>query len=105
VLRTVEPAGPGVRVDAGIVTGDQVTIYYDPMIAKVIVLAESREDAIRKMDWALGQYVILGVTTNLTFLRDVLRHPIFVAGEATTHFIEDHLSEWQHLCLRSPDQP
>ncbi len=96
VLRTVEPAGPGVRVDAGVITGDEVTIYYDPMIAKVIVLAENRADAIRKMDWALGQYVILGVTTNLSFLRDVLRHPIFIAGEATTHFIDDHLSDWQH---------
>ena len=103
VLRAIEPQGPGVRVDAGVVTGDEVTIYYDPMIAKVIVLAESRDDAIRKMDWALGQYVIQGVTTNLAFLRDVLRHPVFVAGDATTHFIEERMSEWRPEAIEVPD--
>ncbi|NDJ87216.1 MAG: acetyl-CoA carboxylase biotin carboxylase subunit [Chloroflexi bacterium] len=95
VLRTVEPAGPGIRVDAGVVSGDQVTIHYDPMIAKLIVLADNRADAIRKMDWALAQYVILGLTTNLQFLRDVIQHPVFVVGEATTHFVDDYLSEWE----------
>ncbi len=60
VLRAVEPVGPGVRVDAGITTGDEVTLHYDPMIAKLIVLGEDRQDAIRKMDWALSHYVLLG---------------------------------------------
>ncbi len=104
VLRTVEPAGPGVRVDAGVVSGDQVTIHYDPMIAKLIVLAENRADAIRKMDWALARYVILGLTTNLPFLRDVIRHPVFAAGEATTHFIDDHMAEWQAPLPPLPDE-
>ncbi len=94
VLRTVEPAGPGIRVDAGVVTGDEVTIYYDPMIAKLIVYAESRLNAIRKMEWALAQYVILGLTTNLSFLKDVMQHPVFILGEATTHFIDDYLTPW-----------
>lgn len=94
VLRTVEPAGPGIRVDAGVVTGDTVTIHYDPMIAKLIVLAQSRPDAIRKMDWALAQYVILGLTTNVHFLRDVIQHPVFVVGDANTHFINDHMHDW-----------
>ncbi len=95
VLRTVEPAGPGIRVDAGVVTGDTVTIHYDPMIAKLIVIAENRPDAIRKMDWALAQYVILGLTTNLQFLRDVVQHPVFIVGEANTHFIDDYLGNWK----------
>jgi acetyl-CoA carboxylase biotin carboxylase subunit len=94
VLQSVEPAGPGIRVDAGVVTGDAVSIYYDPMIAKLIVLGENREAAIRKMDWALGQYVILGLTTNLSFLQTVIRHPVFASGNATTHFIDEHLDDW-----------
>lgn len=94
VLRTVEPTGPGIRVDAGVVTGDQVSLHYDPMIAKLIVFAENRDDAIRKADWALAQYVILGLTTNLQFLRDVIQHPIFVVGEANTHFVDDFMQDW-----------
>lgn len=94
VLRTVNPSGPGIRVDAGVVTGDQVSLHYDPMIAKLIVFAENRADAIRKADWALAQYVILGLTTNLQFLRDVIQHPVFVVGEANTHFIDDFMQDW-----------
>ncbi|MBZ0309154.1 MAG: acetyl-CoA carboxylase biotin carboxylase subunit, partial [Anaerolineae bacterium] len=103
VLRTVEPAGPGIRVDAGVVTGDEVTIYYDPMIAKLIVAAENRLNAIRKMEWALAQYVILGLTTNLDFLKDVIQHPVFVLGEATTHFIDELLTPWSPPEVKSPD--
>ncbi|MCQ3929717.1 MAG: acetyl-CoA carboxylase biotin carboxylase subunit [Chloroflexi bacterium] len=104
VLRTIEPAGPGVRVDAGVVSGDEVTIYYDPMIAKLIVYAESRPDAIRKMDWALAQYVILGLTTNLQFLRDVILHPAFVMGETNTHFIDEFLTPWHPPQAVLPDE-
>ncbi|MEM1885480.1 MAG: hypothetical protein QXZ24_07730 [Candidatus Jordarchaeales archaeon] len=60
VLTAVEPVGPGVRVDAGVAAGDEVTLHYDPMIAKLIVLGENRQDAIGKMQWALRHYVILG---------------------------------------------
>lgn len=98
VLRTVEPAGPGIRVDAGVVTGDQVTIHYDPMIAKVIAFGATRADAIRKMDWALAQYVILGLTTNLQFLRDVLKHPTFTSGNIDTQFIDRHFADWAEPC-------
>ena len=88
MLRAVEPVGPGVRVDAGITTGDEVTVHYDPMIAKLIVLGEDRADAIRKMDWALSHYVLLGVTTNIPFLRDLITHEVFRRGEATTDFVD-----------------
>jgi acetyl/propionyl-CoA carboxylase alpha subunit len=95
VLRAVEPTRAGVRVDAGVHTGDEVSIHYDPMIAKVIAHAETREATIRKMDAALAEYTLLGLTTNIPFLRAVVTHSAFARGDVTTHFIEDHLREWK----------
>jgi len=95
IERAVEPARPGVRVDTGVTTGDEVTIHYDPMIAKVIAHAETRRDAIQKMHAALADYRLDGLTTNIPFLRSVLTHPAFERGETTTHFIEQHLSGWE----------
>ncbi len=95
IEQATEPARPGVRVDAGVTTGDEVTIHYDPMIAKVIAHAETRADAIRKMDAALSEYTLTGLTTNIPFLRAVLTHPAFGQGQTTTHFIEQHLSDWE----------
>ncbi len=94
-LKVVEPLGPGVRVDSGIETGDEVTLHYDPLIAKVIVYAENRSEAIRRMDRALSQYVILGLTTNIAFLRDALAHPVFRRGEATTAFVQREFADWK----------
>lgn len=90
----IEPQGPGIRVDSGLSSGADITIHYDPLLAKLIVYAASRDDAIRKMDWALSQFVILGLTTNVQFLRDIMQHPIYELGEATTHFVDDYLSDW-----------
>lgn len=95
VLLAQFPAAPGVRVDSGLETGDEISIHYDPMIAKLSVLGEDRADALRKMDWALRNTIILGVTTNLPFLRDVLAHPVFQRGEVTTDFIEREMSAWR----------
>ncbi|MFQ5614767.1 MAG: acetyl/propionyl/methylcrotonyl-CoA carboxylase subunit alpha, partial [Anaerolineae bacterium] len=103
VLRAVEPVGPGVRVDAGVTTGDEVMLHYDPMIAKVIVLGQDREDALRKMDWALQHYVILGLTTNIPFLRDVIGHEAFRRGETTTDFVDRHFGQWQPAASAPPD--
>ena len=95
LLQVIEPTGPGVRVDSGITTGDEVTLHYDPMLAKLIVLGDDRQAALQKMALALKQYVILGVTTNLTFLQAVLTHPAFQQGQTTTNFIDQHFAEWQ----------
>jgi acetyl/propionyl-CoA carboxylase alpha subunit len=103
VLRAVEPVGPGVRVDAGVTTGDEVTVHYDPMIAKLIVLGEDRADAVRKMDWALRHYVLLGLTTNIPFLREVIAHEVFRRGQATTDFVERHFAGWQPPAADPPD--
>jgi acetyl-CoA carboxylase biotin carboxylase subunit len=103
VLRAVEPVGPGVRVDAGVTTGDEVTVHYDPMIAKLIVLGEDRADALRKMDWALSHYVLLGLTTNIPFLRDVVTHEVFRRGEAATDFVERYFADWRPPAADPPD--
>jgi acetyl-CoA carboxylase biotin carboxylase subunit len=95
VLLAKFPLLPGVRVDTGIESGDEVSIHYDPMIAKIIAYGQDRADAIRKMDTALRNTIILGVTTNVRFLRDVLAHPAFQRGEVTTSFIEREFATWQ----------
>ncbi|MCK6629468.1 MAG: ATP-grasp domain-containing protein [Anaerolineae bacterium] len=95
VLQLVEPVGPGMRVDSGLARGDVVTPHYDPLLAKLIVLAEDRAEAIQKLVSALRQYVLLGVTTNLPFLRDLLAHDLFQRGETTTGLIEQHFGDWQ----------
>jgi acetyl/propionyl-CoA carboxylase alpha subunit len=85
-----------VRVDAGVTSGDEVTLHYDPMIAKLIVLGETRDDAIARMRWALDRYVVLGdVITNIPFLRAVLAHPVFLAGQQTTDFVDTAFAGWQ----------
>ncbi|MGN0343928.1 MAG: acetyl-CoA carboxylase biotin carboxylase subunit [Lachnospiraceae bacterium] len=85
------PAGNGVRVDTGLYTGYRIPSEYDSMIAKVIVHAPDRESALRKMASALDEMVILGVETNLDFQYQIIRHPVFAAGEADTGFIENVL--------------
>jgi acetyl/propionyl-CoA carboxylase alpha subunit len=89
ITRWIEPRDA--RVDSGFSTGDEVTVHYDSLLAKVIVSADRRDEAIRKMDEALSAFVIEGVTTNIDFLRAVVTHPAFVRGETTTDFIERHL--------------
>jgi 3-methylcrotonyl-CoA carboxylase alpha subunit len=104
VALAVEPVGPGVRVDAGVTSGDEVTLHYDPMIAKLVVQGENRADAIGKMDWALRHYVVLGdVITNIPFLRSVLAHPVFQRGEQTTDFVEREFASWQPANQSPPD--
>lgn len=100
------PQAPGVRVDSGVVSGDEVTLHYDPMLAKLIVLGMDRNDAIDKLLQALQEYVILGdVVTNLRFLHALCDHPAFRAGETTTDFIERHLADWQEAPPPRNDLP
>lgn len=85
----------GIRHDTGYTTGSRVSIHYDPMIAKLITQAETREDALKKMNWALLNYTVLGVETNTEFLRDIITHPKFQVGDVTTHFIPENFSpDW-----------
>jgi acetyl/propionyl-CoA carboxylase alpha subunit len=98
------PSGVNVRHDSGIAEGSEVSPFYDPMLAKLITYAEDRPEAIRKMGWALSNYVALGVTTNISFLKDVVLHPEFASGNITTHFIDQHFKDWSHAKGELPDE-
>ncbi|MBN2603350.1 MAG: acetyl-CoA carboxylase biotin carboxylase subunit [Candidatus Thermoplasmatota archaeon] len=94
-LQKVEPPrGPNIRDDSGIYTGMKITPYYDPMLSKLIVNAENRDECINKIIWALSRYVILGVKTNISFLIKVLDHMEFRKGNITTHFIDNYFKDW-----------
>jgi 3-methylcrotonyl-CoA carboxylase alpha subunit len=95
LLKFVEPSGPGVRVDSGYASGDEISIHYDPLIAKVIVWGENRPAAIRRMQAALRETVLLGLTNNNFFLQDVLDDIDFQRGKVHTTWVEDHFGDWQ----------
>ncbi|CAN5739202.1 hypothetical protein BH24ACI5_BH24ACI5_15700 [soil metagenome] len=88
-----EPTGPGIRVDAGVIEGSEVPVTYDPMLAKLIAHAETREAAIDRAIAALRRYPVLGIRTNIPFLIRVLDHRNFRSGEVHTGFIDQHLDE------------
>jgi len=85
-----EPSGPGVRVDAGVSQGTEIGVSFDPMLAKLICVAPSREAAIDRLDRALRDYIVLGTKTNISWLRRVVTHPAFRDGRVSTRFIADH---------------
>ncbi|MBV6449638.1 MAG: Acetyl-/propionyl-coenzyme A carboxylase alpha chain [Anaerolineales bacterium] len=89
LLQFIEPRGPGIRVDSGFRAGDEVTHFYDPLLAKLIVHSENRETAIQKMQAALREFVAHGVTTNIDFMQAVLSHPDFANGNVSTKWVED----------------
>ncbi len=95
VLRFDVPRGDDLRVDSGVETGSEVTRFYDPMLAKLVVHAPDRDAAIERMRWLLAHTTVLGVTTNLDFLAAIVDHEVFRAGALTTTFIDDHLPDWQ----------
>lgn len=84
--------GNGIRIDAGIDTGSEISPFYDPMIAKVMAFGASREEARLKLIHALKDTAIMGLTTNTSFLIDVLERPAFAKGEATTAFIGENFT-------------
>jgi acyl-CoA carboxylase subunit alpha len=85
-----DPTHPAVRLDTGVEAGSEVTVHYDPMLAKVIAHAPTRAQAARELAAALSTAEIHGVTTNRDLLVRVLRHPAFLSGETDTHFLERH---------------
>jgi propionyl-CoA carboxylase alpha chain len=83
-------AGDGIRVDSGLVSGDVVSVNYDPMLAKVVAHGATRAEAVRRLVSALRRARIHGVTTNRDLLVGVLEHPEFAAGRIDTHFLDRH---------------
>ncbi|MCU0487374.1 MAG: acetyl-CoA carboxylase biotin carboxylase subunit [Anaerolineales bacterium] len=103
IHRLVEPEGPGVRFDSGYTSGDSVLIHYDPLIAKLIVQAADRPAAIQRMAAALEETVILGLTTNLQFLVQLIQEPDFLSGEVHTAWVEERFDGWQAPHCRPPE--
>ena len=93
IMRT--PSGLGIRFDSGVEAGDEVSVHYDPIIAKLIATAPDRTSAVHRLKRALNNTVILGLTTNVDFLRAVIEHPAFLEGKLHTGFIPEHLPGWK----------
>ena len=88
ITRLQVPAGPGIRRDSGVYEGWQVPLEYDPLLSKLAVWATSREEAIARLQRALGEYEIQGINTTIPFFRRILEHPDFAAGRLDTGFID-----------------
>lgn len=93
VLRWKPTILPNVRIDHGMLAKDEVSPFYDPMVAKVIAYGKTREDAIRLLARAVDDCVLLGVNSNKQFLVNLLRHPVVVAGDTNTAFIQQHFQD------------
>ncbi|HNO30283.1 MAG TPA: acetyl-CoA carboxylase biotin carboxylase subunit [Anaerolineales bacterium] len=92
ITHSILPTGPGVRVDTGVYLGFEITPYYDPMIAKLIVWGETRAQAILRMRRALEEYRIVGVRTNIPFHQTLMDSHRFMGGQFDTRFVEERFS-------------
>ena len=99
-----EPAGPGVRVDAGVVEGDEISVHYDPMIAKLITSGDTRDAARLRAIAALRSFPILGVRTNIGLLLAILEHPRMIAGNVNTHFLDTEGDALRASLTAEPDE-
>ena len=88
LLRWQPSGGPGLRLDSGVAQGREVSIYYDPMLAKLVAWGPDRGASLRRLEVALSQFQVLGVVTNIPLLRAVLAHPRFQIGDYDTGFLE-----------------
>ncbi len=91
LLQFIEPQGPNIRVDSGFKTDSEVTHFYDPLLAKLIIHAENRESAIQRMQTALSEFIVHGVVTNIDFMQAVLKHEDFAKGKVSTRWVEKTL--------------
>jgi acetyl-CoA carboxylase biotin carboxylase subunit len=92
IVQCITPTGPGVRVDTGMYPGFEITPYYDPMIAKLIVWGETRGQAVLRMRRALEEFRIVGVRTNIPFHQSLMNSTRFLAGQYDTRFVEERFS-------------
>jgi len=89
ILSWQAPSGEGIRVDSGITSGQVVSPHYDSMVAKLICFANNRDESIRRLRRALRDSHLLGLSSNKTFLLQLIDEPVYIAGKATTRFIEE----------------
>ncbi|MFZ1685034.1 MAG: acetyl-CoA carboxylase biotin carboxylase subunit [Candidatus Zixiibacteriota bacterium] len=99
----VIPAGPGVRVDSGVVVGSEISVYYDPMMAKLITWGRDRSEAISRMKRALEEYRVSGVETTIPFHRAIMDHAGFVAGNLSTSFLAEEFPDNQYHQVKDSD--
>ena len=83
------PSGPGLRLDSGVASGQEISTYYDPMLAKLTAWGADRRTSLRRMELALSHFPVLGLITNIPFLREVIRNPQFQNGQYDTNFLEN----------------
>ena len=93
IVQYRQPMGPFVRDDSGVYEGSEISVFYDPMISKLITWGATRQEALDRMERALKEYRVGGIKTNLAFHRRVLRNEDFRAGKYSTAFIEQHKAE------------
>jgi acetyl-CoA carboxylase biotin carboxylase subunit len=103
ITSLAEPTGPGIRVDSGIYEGCEVSLYYDPLIAKLIAWGESRAEAILRMRRALNEYRIIGIKTSIPFHQQVMDMPSFIGGHFDTTFLATHFKLEQREPCRFGD--
>lgn len=91
VTQWVPPGGPWVRFDSHVYQGYMVPPFYDSLLGKLVIWGRDREECLARSRWALDEFLVDGVKTVIPFDRKVLAHELFIAGDVTTHFIEDHM--------------
>jgi len=96
IIELIDPGGPGVRVESGIYEGFEVPIYYDPLIAKLLVWAPTRREAIERMKRALSEYQIRGIKTSIPFHQLVMDNSKFIVGDYDTTFIDKILGKIEY---------
>ncbi len=97
-----DPGGPGVRNDSGVYAGYTIPMEYDPMISKLVVYGENRQQVLGRMLRALEEYHIMGIRTNIPFLRKILAHPLFISGDYDTQFISRYQQDLLQGEMESP---
>jgi propionyl-CoA carboxylase alpha chain len=96
------PSGPGVRVDDGVQQGQDVSVYYDPLLAKLVVWAATREQAIDRMHRALSEYIVRGVDTTIPFCSFVMKHDAFRSARFDTGFVKQY---WTNRAPSASPEP
>ncbi|MCB0271691.1 MAG: ATP-grasp domain-containing protein [Bdellovibrionales bacterium] len=91
IEQIIWPTGPGIRIDSGIESRSEISLYYDPMIAKISTFAQNRAHAIEKMKWALSETIIVGTKTNKEFLQDILCNKDYEKNNVSTTFVEENM--------------
>jgi acetyl-CoA carboxylase, biotin carboxylase subunit len=97
------PSGPGIRIDAGFSRGSLISLYYDPLIAKLTAWGKSRSEALERLKRALGEFQIAGVSTNISLLKTICNNDNFIKGNYDINFLEKEFTEIQNNSMNSEE--